>query len=873
MPADRLALLTRTVAAAAPSVGVIEVDFGGMTRFATCFRAGPDRRRVITARHVALGILNVNAKLECRPEAAIKAFANQPAMRAARVRFEAQPGLPDEVIGIEAIEWAHDEWDLMLLRLGADCHRPPLTLAGPQTARPPAGVWVCALGYPVLAPADPRTGGFAALFADGLGLKRASPGQINPANIGDHPAMLRHDATTLGGSSGGPVLALDTGEVIGVHVSGGSGASSPNLAVALPPTLAEAALAGRLGANPALAATPPQVWPGAGRPRTLRGMNFAMIRSGAEEFAQLGAPSLAEASGVLPDRFDSRDRFYQPPLVAAPVSLLPDHPEPGEIGRQRDPYSCTGFALAAAINRQLRQRPRRGGQPSPRVSPAMLYALATRHDEFVDDLPGGSTLRGAIKGFFHFGACLEATAPYDGFDPDWHLTIAAAREARQVTLGAYSRLRPVLSDYHLAIGQAGAVLVSAHLHSGWSACRHRIPLRPDRSGAHAFIITGYDADGFIIQNSWGEDWADWKGRKGLAHWSYADWAENVIDAWVLRLAPPTPAAFDLQVRNDPTRPPDMEGAYAWLRDARRSVLVGHSLHVERDGIRGTSRLGLSPASIRETALYLGSDKGRRKYPAVALVFHDAATGPDAIARLAAHMIEPLKANGIYPVHIHYGADEMRSLVVRMLDEATVAAARSGGAGEDLTRYLERRAQVVGRPLIQAWIEGCRAALLPGGGLWQAMASVGLEAGGEGEADGEGRGLPPRRLHLLGIGAGALTAELVLPALAGQGFGPPHSFGRVGGWSLPGFELPNGIRDRHWQLDGGARPGGLALPGYAGDWCDLLALLSGAEGTAPRHASRAEWGRDLATAITDTRLLNSVLRHMLGRSPAPTRRFR
>lgn len=869
MPAAQLDLLARRVAECAPSVGVIEVDFGGMTRFATCFRVSDDPHRVITARHVASGVLNIGARLECRPDAPADPFPGLPAYRSARVLFEAQTGFPDETRDVEGIEWAHDEWDLMLLRLALPSARPKLVLAPPRApAIPPPPAWVCVLGYPLLEPADPQSGGFSDLFPEGLGPKRASPGLINPPNAGDRPGLFRHDATTLGGNSGGPVIALDSGEVIGLHVRGGSGPASPNLAVHLPDVLAEDALRGRLLDDPLLAAAAPIAWPGSGRPRSRRGLAFELIRSDGDEYAELSRPGLAEGLGVLPDRFDSRDRFYQPPLEEARVSLLPDRVEDEEIGVQKDPYSCTGFALAAAINRQLRQRPRRRDAPPQRVSPVMLYALATRHDEFLDDRPGGSSLRGAIKGFFHFGVCSEATAPYARFDPDWHLTIAAAKEARHITLGAYYRLRPVLSDYHLAVQQAGAVLVSAHLHSGWTGCRHSIPHRQDRLGAHAFIITGYDDKGFIVQNSWGPGWADWKGRRGMARWSYADWAENVIDAWVLRLAPPTPAAFDLQVRNDPARgdTPPMPPGYARLRDARRSVLVGHSLHIERDGIRGSGRLGVGPASIRETALHLGSEEGRRKYRGVALIFHDAATEPDPVARLAAHMIEPLKANRIYPMHIHYGADEMRSLVVRMLDEGRIATARAQGSGEDLTGYLRRRALMVARPLMQGWIEGCRAALLPGGGLWQAMASVGLEAGGP-EA---GAWVPPR-LHLLGIGSGALVAGLSVPALEGQGFGTPASFGSVAGWDLPGMALSEATRRRRWQLDRGAARD-VAIAGLDGDWCDLLALLSDGEGPGPRHENRAGWGRDLASAITEPALLNAILGHMLGRPPARTLRF-
>ena len=47
------------------------------------------------------------------------------------------------------------------------------------------------------------------------------------------------------------------------------------------------------------------------------------------------------------------------------------------------------------------------------------------------------------------------------------LNVERARDARNVSLGAYYRLRPNLNTYHAALHETGAVLVSAELHDGW----------------------------------------------------------------------------------------------------------------------------------------------------------------------------------------------------------------------------------------------------------------------------------------------------------------------------------------------------------------------------------------------------------------------
>ncbi|RCW85874.1 trypsin-like peptidase domain-containing protein [Paracoccus lutimaris] len=860
------------VARMAGSVGRIEVEEQGWHNIATCFRVSTDPRRVVTARHVLRALLKSSESILCAPDAQPDATPPQSAYRPARVRFETAGG-PDEVIDIEAVEWPHAVLDLALLRLAGDCTRPALELALPAGGDPlPAPeAAICVIGYPMQAPADPVSSGFGALFgATELGRKRVSPGRINPSQAHDPVMGMRHDATTLGGSSGSPVVALDSGKVIAVHACLKFGL---NHAVLLPAALTEAELFRRMGdgSDPPDGGTAPH---GSPDPPPYFGMPLHMQHGNGDELAATVPPALAMSNRAMPDRFDRRDRFYRPSLAALPGKMLPDMSRLGNARVQQDGFSCTGFALAAVIDRQLRELP--GGDEAPAsVSPAMLYGLATQHDEFVDDLPGGSSLRGAIKGFFHFGVCQEATAPYSGYDPEWHLTIEAAKQAREITLGAYYRLHPVLTDYQAALHEARAIVVSAHTHSGWEFRRRgpieTIPFKPGRTGAHAFAILGYDDHGFIIQNSWGPGWSNWCNCSGLARWTYADWAENIIDAWVIRLAPPVSGAFGLQVRQPAATAGDAPGlpsGYARLRDVRRSALVGHTIHAESTGLRGESRLGLGPEAIRETALHLASARGWQEYPGLALIFHDPTTDADPVARLAAHMIEPLKVNGIYPVHVHYGADEMRSLMVRMLYEAELAFALAAGSGERLNSYLDRRALGIAQPLFSAWLAGCDRAVEPGGGLWQAMAGLGLEAaqrGAAGRGDGQWRAL-----HLLSIGAGWFPARAFIAARQAMGFGPCASVGAVAPPIHADPPAPAETRFRCWRLSAG-KPADAVMRGYDGDWCDFLSRLS-RSGDGPRVSGKGGVGADLGAAVTDAAVLNAVLAHMLGRRPAKTRSF-
>lgn len=124
----------------------------------------------------------------------------------------ADSGDPVPITGVVA---CHPTLDLALLRVDG-----PLPAPVQMTSQDP-GVdeYVVAIGYPgEVEPAPVH----APVFGHVYGLRRASPGLIR--SIGD--TELDHDCSTLGGSSGSPVLALASGNLVGVHHQGRSAYSN-----------------------------------------------------------------------------------------------------------------------------------------------------------------------------------------------------------------------------------------------------------------------------------------------------------------------------------------------------------------------------------------------------------------------------------------------------------------------------------------------------------------------------------------------------------------------------------------------------------------------------------------------------------------------
>lgn len=817
----------------AASVGCVLItseDGSAKIAAGTCFRVGSTGRLVATAGHVLKGLLN----LQSTPVAALPFDATNSsgwALRQATVRFE----VSSLSVPIKRVRFCHGRWDLMVIELVDDGQALPSHLPIEEEEK-----WardsepVIVLGYPDLrrGQGDQFLQAYGANPQNGL---YVAPGFLTAksAMVPDVPADLQplaidpdHDASTLPGFSGGPVVSLATGRVVGVHYRGGEGEPDPdappndlNDAVHL-----QAALRGPrvrailINGTPDDQLPPSNEWDEVGSPPNWNATALEGLEGGPPD-------PIADLvfAGLEFDRPDFRDLPYVPGLAVLPQRHIPPPPEGLLIRHQGASRACTGFALATAIDRQLARAQREVGP----VSSRMLYEAALSQDEWIDRAAGGSSLRGAIKGFFQNGVCLDDEPPWDGTPKAWRLNQVRGHAAREVTLGAYRNVPHDLFATQAAIYEAGAVLVSARVHDGWlkpkalkgSPLARIKPKEPDPTRSHAFVLVGYDEKGFVVQNSAGASW----GTNGLALWTYEDWEASLIDAWVLTLAPGHPRAFDMRPRAAATAP----------RGPRRYSLIGHIAQTEADGFVNTGPLGSGLDTLRETGLFLATAEARAKYPRIAFVLHDPFLGADAVARISARLIQAFKATKpkTYVIHLVHGLDEAETIRLRVMHEAIRAGARYGADLEALSGYIERRiAGILARPW-RLFLDGLDAAVQPGKPVWTALAAILLEARKDKKRQ-------DREVRLLAIGAGSELAQSLhrnrtLTSLHGKGgewrdptpplfVTPTLPLTAINAWGGTVFE---------WEASL-ALPPTHVIPGYRGDWPDLLMGRQSGDGRAP-----------------------------------------
>ena len=381
-------------------------------------------------------------------------------------------------------------------------------------------------------------------------------------------------------------------------------------------------------------------------------------------------PKFRWKTNATADVPDLRDWFYKPTLRQLSRTVAP--PRDQKILNQHSEGACTGFALAAAINYQYQLE----GEPI-RVSPRMLYEMARRFDEWPGEEYDGSSLRGAIKGWANMGVCEESFWPYR-VTRKGDLTVRRAKNARSHTLGAYYRIEPDIVHYHAALNETGVIVVSAQVHSGWNEPEDGVIVHErEVIGGHSFAVTGYDERGFWVQNSWGSGWGD----EGLALWTYEDWIENVWDAWVFRLALPTPQIFGLRPQNA-TRP---EEETEYVRKVPRSAIAGHFVHVDDGHYKRSGRYWSTPFDVEETARLVAASE---KYDHLLIYVHGGLNTPEDSAVRIDHMRDVFKANRIYPFHVMYDTGLVEELLDVIRRKEAAASGRVGAVSDWIDRFIE-----------------------------------------------------------------------------------------------------------------------------------------------------------------------------------------
>jgi predicted nucleic acid-binding Zn-ribbon protein len=236
-------------------------------------------------------------------------------------------------------------------------------------------------------------------------------------------------------------------------------------------------------------------------------------------------------------------RNFVPSGSPPPDEFLPNPSFIHIIDQGQDGISV-GAALASVLNFERSEQ-----GITEFVSPRMLYEYARCYDEWSNTEHDGSSLAGGLAALMRHGVCVESQWPTPKSKPQ--LDQAALKAAEQNRPVAILRVDKNIEHLKAAVFEHHAVAVGATVHIGWSDPKDGIiPFGSKRRGkdytimgGHAFAVIGYTRNGFLVQNSWGENWGGVtlgdRHYPGIAIWTYDDAAANLGDAWVVQLSRPS----------------------------------------------------------------------------------------------------------------------------------------------------------------------------------------------------------------------------------------------------------------------------------------------------------------------------------------------
>lgn len=504
--------------------------------------------------------------------------------------------------------------------------------------------------------------------------------------------------------------------------------------------------------------------------------------------ARAAAPIAARRAtlNVTRDPADLRDRQYLPPPHSLPQIFPADgdikhfmgtYTQAGLILDQGQEGACTGFGLACVIN-YLRWRSAGMPKKLESVSPRMLYKFARRFDEYEGENYDGSSCRGALKGWYHNGVCLESKWPYatgdnalpkSGWDSD----------AIERTLGVYYRIdTQAITDMQAAILEVGAIYVSSYTHKGWDTVKTSakpptshatLPVieyngKPSRSGGHSFALVGFNRTGFVIQNSWGHKW----GAGGFAVIGYADWMAHAMDVWVAAMGVPGVVSGRLASGGKEKTGAVSAAAHTnwWDEETayQHSIVLGNNGKVNRfDKLDGVTRTLQNQACVMPDAWFRQNPHEQKR---LVIYAHGGLNSEaDAIQRAQA-MGRYFLGNGCYPLFLVWKSGLLESLGDILSEKVSPGAAgMAGGIGGWLTDKVSDPIieKTIGRPLARP--------------LWSEMkenAELAAESGRGGDLLTEAlRSLAGSwgdkfELHLMGHSAGSIALGRLLGNLAQKG---------------------------------------------------------------------------------------------------------
>jgi hypothetical protein len=220
---------------------------------------------------------------------------------------------------------------------------------------------------------------------------------------------------------------------------------------------------------------------------------------------------------VLKSPVDQRDFIFTASASDLTSNSLPDTLDyTNELLPVRDQGSQgTCYAQSACCMKEWQES--RDYGLNAYLSPQFFYN--NRFNKYDSDQNNdyGMYGRDVMKILYNIGVCLEENYPYGRIEHRDQIDQQLYDEASQHRIKHYARIESI-DDLKSSLFHNGPCLITVPV---YNYGKHMwIPEgKEDHQGGHAMTIVGYNNDGFIIRNSWGNTWCD----NGYCLFPYGHW--------------------------------------------------------------------------------------------------------------------------------------------------------------------------------------------------------------------------------------------------------------------------------------------------------------------------------------------------------------
>ncbi len=244
--------------------------------------------------------------------------------------------------------------------------------------------------------------------------------------------------------------------------------------------------------------------------------------------------------GWKPDLPDQRDFIYKPsktqklPKSVDLRSGCPPVYNQGTLG------SCTGNAIAAAIEFGLRKQ-----DQAYSFMPSRLFIYYNERDiEGTVAIDNGAEIRNGIKVVNKLGVCPESMWDYKNYKSTFRKrpTPACYKEALKHQVESYYRLNKELKDLKSCLAEGYPFVFGFTVYKefeGKEITKTGVLEMPKpneyKKGGHAVLCVGYDdaKKQFLIRNSWDTDWG--QGGYFTMPYEYMLHPNLTEDLWMIKM--------------------------------------------------------------------------------------------------------------------------------------------------------------------------------------------------------------------------------------------------------------------------------------------------------------------------------------------------